>query len=115
MVVGSVDGFVRQKPRYTYARRVGPPGSNRRDADWWKCPEAISRLDALWRAWEALRLDSPFVMSTRRRDHAHFHMRMLLSPNGPFAASRSHDHEDEPLPYNAPPAGMFVDVRSTTS
>jgi hypothetical protein len=32
-------------------------------ASWWKHPEAISRLEALWRAWETLRLDSPLGMS----------------------------------------------------
>ena len=112
---GSVDDFVREKLRYTHARRVGPQGSNRWDTNWCKYPEAISRLDALWRAWEALRLDGTFGRSTWWRDHADHHMRILLSPDGPFATSRSHNSEGEPLPYNPPPAGMFVDVRSTTS
>lgn len=31
----------------TYTRRVGPQGPNRWSAEWWKYPEAISRLDAL--------------------------------------------------------------------
>ena len=57
---GSVDELVREKLRYTYARRVGPKGSNRWDANWWMYPEAISRLDVLWRAWEALRLEPTF-------------------------------------------------------
>ena len=51
-------------------------------------------------------------MSTWWRDHADHHMRILLSPDGPFATSRSRPGEREPLPYNAPPGGMFVDVRS---
>ena len=44
---GSVDEFVRERLRYTYTRRVGPQGPNRWSAEWWKSPEAISRLDAL--------------------------------------------------------------------
>lgn len=109
---GSVDEFLREKLRYTYARRVGPQGPNRWAADWWKYPEAISRLDSLWRAWEALRLEGTFGMSVWWRDHADHHMRMLMSPEGPFADSRDTAGQGEPLPYNAPPAGMFVDVRT---
>lgn len=108
---GSVDEFVREKLRYTYARRVGPKGSTRWDANWWLYPEAISRLDALWRAWEALRLEPAFGMSVWWRDHADHHMRMLMSPDGVFANARSENSAGEPLPYNPPPAGMFSDAR----
>ncbi len=109
---GSVDEFVREKLRYTYARRVGPQSHNRWDAQWWRYPEAISRLDAMWRAWEALRLEGTFGMSAWWRDHADHHMRMLLSPEGPFASARSQNADGEPLPYEHPPLGMFVDVRT---
>jgi hypothetical protein len=107
---GSVDEFVRERLRYTYSRRVGPQGPNRWSAQWWKYPEAISRLDALWRSWEALRLEPTFGMSVWWRDHADHHMRMLMSTEGPFADSRDQNAQGEPLPYTAPPAGMFVDV-----
>jgi len=109
---GSVDEFVREKLIYTYTRRVGPQGPARWAADWWKYPEAISRLDSPWRAWEALRLEGTFGMSVWWRDHADHHMRMLMSPEGPFAAARDTNSDGEPLPYTAPPPGMFVDVRT---
>jgi Domain of unknown function (DUF4913) len=109
---GSVDEFVREKLIYTYSRRVGPNGQFRWDENWWMYPEAISRLDALWRAWEALRLEGTFGMSAWWRDHADHHMRMLMAPDGVFAASRSENAQGDPLPYKAPPAGMFVDVRT---
>ncbi|MGE3194624.1 MAG: DUF4913 domain-containing protein [Microbacteriaceae bacterium] len=128
---GSVDEFVREKLRFTYIRRVGPTGAYRWAADWWRYPEAISRLDSLWRAWEALRLDGTFGMSVWWRDHADHHMRMLMAPDGPFATSRDTNEADPtaaaramvgkssverpavgPLPYTAPPVGMFVDVRT---
>ena len=112
---GSVDEFVREKLPFTYARRIGPQGPNRWSATWWKHPEAISRLDALWRAWEALRLEPTFGMNVWWRDHADHHMRMLMSPDGPFAASRDQNSEGEPLPYAAPPSGMFIDVRTLPS
>jgi len=108
---GSVDEFVRERLRYTYSRRVGPQGPNRWAAEWWRYPEAISRLDALWRSWEALRLEPTFGMSVWWRDHADHHMRMLMAPEGPFAESRDQNGQGEPLPYMAPPQGMFVDVR----
>ena len=112
---GSVDEFLREKLRFTYARRVGPQGSMRWAAEWWRYPEAISRLDSLWRAWEALRLEGTFGMSVWWRDHADHHMRMLMSPEGPFAAARDQNGDREPLPYTAPPAGMFIDVRTLPS
>ena len=108
---GSVDEFVREKLRYVYVRRVGPSGPHRWAAEWWKYPEAISRLDALWRAWEALRLEPTFGMSVWWRDHADHHMAVLLSPEGPFADARDRSEPGEPLPYKTPPDGMFVDVR----
>lgn len=92
-------------------RRVGPQGPNRGSAGWWKYPEAIGRLDALWQSWEALRLEPTFGMSVWCRDHADHHMRMLMSSDGPFADSRDTNAQGEPLPYAAPPVGMFVDVR----
>ena len=49
-------------------------------------------------------------MSVWWRDHADHHMPMLLSPNGPFAASDDQNKRGEPLPYEAPPAGLFSDM-----
>jgi len=112
---GSVDEFVREKLRFIYMRRVAPTGPHRWSAEWWRSAEAISRLDALWRAWEALRLEPSFGMSVWWRDHADHHMSVLLSPEGPFSESRDRNEPGEPLPYTTPPVGMFVDVRDTTA
>lgn len=51
---------------------------------WWLHPEALARIDALWRAWENLRLDGAFGMTTFFRDHADHHLAILLDPEGPF-------------------------------
>jgi hypothetical protein len=112
---GSVDEFLREKLRFTDARRVGPQGSMRWAADWWRYPEAISRLDSLWRAWEALRLEGTFGMSVWWRDQADHHMRMLMSPEGTSAAARDQNGEGDPLLYTAPPTGMLIDVRTLPS
>ena len=59
---GSVDEFVRELLIKTYRRRIDGRGSGRVwSAEWWRSAEAISRLDALWRAWENLRLDGDTV------------------------------------------------------
>lgn len=54
--------------------------------EWWRHPEAISRLEALWRAWESLRLDPTTGMSVWWRDHCDHHLpRLLDRAGGPFA------------------------------
>jgi hypothetical protein len=45
------------------------------------------------------------------RDHADHHMRMLLDPQGPFSNSKDQNRPGDPLPYTAPPEGLFPDVR----
>ena len=102
-VFATVDEFVAERLRYMYARKVGPQNvaQHRWAADWWNYPEAVSRLEALWRSWEYLRLDGPLGMSTWWRDHADYHMAALLSPEGPFARSTDRNDWGEPLP-NAP-------------
>ena len=76
---------------------------------WWEHPEALSRLDALWRAWEVLRLDPGTGLSVWWRDHCDHHMPVLLDANGPFKGCED-GHSDrplDPLPSQPPPDGMF--------
>jgi hypothetical protein len=108
---GSVDEFVREYLRHVYRRRVGPNTSAKWASEWWRHPEAIVRLEALWRAWEHLRLEPTTGMSVWLRDHADYHMGVLLSPDGPFKKADDANRDGEPLPYTPPPAGMFPDVR----
>lgn len=114
LVYGSVDEFVRKYLRHVYRRAT----SDQRvwAARWWEYDEAVIRLEALWRAWEHLRLDPSTGMSVWWRDHADHHMAVLMDPEGPFAAANHYEHANEadkgaPLPYEAPPAGLFPDVR----
>lgn len=76
--------------------------------------EAVSRLEALWRAWEALRLDPATGMNVWWRDYAD-HMAILLSPDGRFAKAASSNQPGDPLPCKKPPKGFFPDVRSGAS
>lgn len=111
---GSIDEFVREYLRNVYRRRID--GRHRCWAgEWWRYDEAVIRLEALWRAWEHLRQDPATGMSVWWRDHADHHMTILMDPDGPFArATEGADNvckRGEPLPYVAPPEGMFPDVR----
>lgn len=111
---GSVDEFVREYLRLVYRRRVD--GRHRCWAGrWWEYEEAITRLEALWRAWEHLRLDPATGMSVWWRDHADHHMPVLLDPDGPFSdATEGADNTNrrgDPLPYVEPPTGLFPDER----
>ena len=109
---GSVDEFVREYLIHHYKRPVSDRGGSAVWApDWWRYEEAIDRLEALWRAWEFLRLDPATGMSVWWRDHADHHMAVLLSPDGPFRGASGRNDRGEPLPYTAPPAGLFPDVR----
>ena len=113
---GSVDEFVREYLRNVYRRRVGGQQVSRKwAARWWQYDEAVIRLEALWRSWEHLRNDPATGMSVWWRDHADHHMAVLFDEAGPFAAAddeaENTNRKGEPLPYIAPPAGMFPDVR----
>lgn len=111
---GSVDEFVREYLVGAY-RRTLRPGTRVWAANWWEYHEAVIRLDALWRSWEQFRLDPSTGMSVWWRDHADHHMRVLFDPDGPFAGVRMNDDDIDvkgaPLPYTAPPDGLFPDVR----
>jgi Domain of unknown function (DUF4913) len=91
----------------TYLRQSGP---RTWCPQWWRHPEALERLEALWRAWEALRLDATTGMSIWWRDHADHHLPILLSPDGPFArcAARTHQKPPDPLPTDPAPPDWWV-------
>ena len=62
--------------------------------------------------------DAATGMSVWWRDHADHHMAVLMDPDGPFATATEGEENTskrgEPLPYVAPPEGMFPDVREET-
>jgi hypothetical protein len=110
---GSADEFVRERLRFMYSRRVGGGNASYRwAARWWEYPEALARIDALWRSWEHLRLDPATGSSVWWRDHADHHMPILMSPDGPFAKSEDSNKQGDPLPYEAPPEELFPDMRA---
>lgn len=54
---------------------------------WWAHPEAVIRVEALWRSWEAARQADPMSgIATWMVNTADPMMSQLLSPEGPFKA-----------------------------
>ena len=92
---GSVEEFVASYLLPLYRRAVSGQGTTW-CAQWWRHPEAWVRLDALWRAWEYLRLDPATGMSVWLRDHADPHMAVLLSADGPFRGCKPEEHSATP-------------------
>jgi Domain of unknown function (DUF4913) len=71
---------------------------------WWEHGEAISRLTALWHAWEVLRLQPGTGIGTWYRDHLDHQLPILMGPRGPFyqcsetAHREPHQAETTPAP-----------------
>ena len=110
---GSTDEFVREFLITAYRRQVGGGSKLSWRADWWNFPEAVARLETLWRAWEHLRLEGPLGMSIWWKDHADHHMSVLLSDQGPFGYKSSENERGEDLPYERPDKALFPDERTT--
>ncbi|MBS0592016.1 MAG: DUF4913 domain-containing protein [Proteobacteria bacterium] len=106
---GSVVEFVREQLVPMYRRDM--EGTQRSWCpEWWRHAEAIARLEALWRAWEHLRLDPTTGMSVWFRDHADHHMQILLDNDGPFrrcSIDKGHSDRLEALPLVEPLPGLF--------
>jgi len=96
--------FVREYLSPMYRRSLSGQGATW-CPEWWKHAEGITRLEALWRAWEYLRLDAHTGMSVWFRDHADHHMAVLLSADGPFKGCKPEGHGErlKPLPLMIPP------------
>ncbi len=107
----SVDVFVRELLAPTYRRHLDGGRNRTWCPRWWAHAEAILRLEALWRAWELLRLDPATGMSVWLRDHADHHMAVLLDPDGPFKGctpDKGHSPRLDALPVEDPPVSLFT-------
>jgi Domain of unknown function (DUF4913) len=79
---------------------------------WWAHPEAVLRLDALWRTWEATALDPVHGLAEWIRDHLDPNLAVLLGPAGPFAACQGGRHvETAVLPVDPTPADWWSPPR----
>ena len=84
-----------------FRRTLG--GEFRWCARWWQHGEAISRLTALWHAWEVLRLQPGTGIATWYRDHLDHQLPILMGARGPFYQCSEAAHR-EPHEAAAAPA-----------
>ncbi|WP_329615734.1 DUF4913 domain-containing protein [Streptomyces brevispora] len=111
-VFASLDEFVTDHLAQLIRRRINGTTLTWCPA-WWKHAEAISRLDAVWRAWEHLRLDENLGMSTWWLYHCDPHLNALLDADtGPFSACSPTDghtaYPHPPLPLDPSDPAMWT-------
>lgn len=107
-VVEFVSGFL----TIVYARPVGAQITGFRWCPrWWEHPEALSRLEALWKAFETLRQDPGTGAAVWWRDYADPTMSTLCSPEGPFKGCSPTSHViPHDLPMDKPPASLLARI-----
>jgi hypothetical protein len=76
----------------TFRRQFG--GELRWCTQWHDHPEARLRLEALWRSWEALRLDPTLGIATWLTNYADPQLAALLHRSGTFASCTPERHAD---------------------
>jgi hypothetical protein len=89
-VYAEVEDWVTGQFLPVYVRPLG--GEYRWCAQWWQHAEAITRLTALWHAWELMRLQPGTGIAAWLRDHLDHHLPVLLSRSGPFAQCTESEH-----------------------
>lgn len=107
----SVYEFVDEHLSDMYRRDVSNASQLQWCPDWWAHGEAVSRLEALWRTWEHLRLDGATGMATWWKDYADPTMAVLFDPHGTFAGcspERGHQPRLKPLPCNPMPLELLA-------
>ncbi len=73
---------------------------------WWDHPEAVLRLDVLWRTWET-EAQRPERMSAWLREHLDPALAGIFHPQGPFADCRDGVHRRvDALPTVPPPPAL---------
>ena len=64
----------------SYVREVNEGATFAWCPEWYKHPEALIRMEAIWRPWEHLRLEPALGVSTWWLNHADPHMRLQHGP-----------------------------------
>jgi hypothetical protein len=99
-VFSVVEDWVAEYFLLMFRRPLG--GMYRWCPQWWAHPEAVSRLTALWRSWEAMRLEPATGISDWYGSHLDHHLPILLGPDGPFCQCSKDGHLELP-PFPADP------------
>ena len=89
-VYPTLDQWVEDYFLATFHRHPG--GEFRWCHQWHDHPEAVTRLEALWRAWEVLRLDPGLGIATWLTHHLDPQLPILMGRAGPFASCTTSRH-----------------------
>lgn len=107
--------FVEKHLAHVYRREVSVRGSEKTKRwcpRWWDHGEALSRFEALWTAFEQLRLGDGPELAIWWVQYADPMMAAVLDPEGPFkycSVLGGHQAEMPALPTVTPPEGLFED------
>lgn len=82
---------------------------------WWEHPGVVARIEALWKAFEVLRLDSGTGMSVWFNDHADPCMAVLLASEGPFTGCSDTLHKVRPALPVVPAPAWLTEHKGSTS
>jgi hypothetical protein len=112
LVYSSAVEFFADLLAQSYVREVNEGAAFAWCPEWYKHPEALIRMEAVWRAWEHLRLEPALGVSTWWLNHADPHMRILMDKEGPFKKCAYDGHKTPApdrtaLPHKSPEAGIF--------
>nr|WP_173160869.1 DUF4913 domain-containing protein [Arthrobacter sp. 68b]AKG47409.1 hypothetical protein [Arthrobacter sp. 68b] len=112
LVYSSAVEFFADLLALSYVREVNEGAAYAWCPEWYKHPEALIRMEAIWRAWEHLRLEPALGVSTWWLNHADPHMRVLMDKEGPFKKCAYDGHKTPArdrtaLPHKTPEAGIF--------
>jgi hypothetical protein len=76
--------------------------------DWWRYPEAVSRIEAMWRLWKHLRLDPATGMNVCIETMPNTTCASSWTPTGAFGKHGDETNDvTDPLPHQDPPTSMF--------
>jgi len=90
-----------------YWRRLGPRYIWCRY--WWAHPEAVVRLEAMWRAWEKMRREDPLAgIAKWFVEIGDPMMRELLDPDGPFKGCNETRHREKSEDMSLPTVPLGV-------
>ncbi|MEV0048484.1 DUF4913 domain-containing protein [Nocardia rhamnosiphila] len=112
-----LEQFVTEHLAQVYRREVTALGSEnmvRWCPCWWDHGEVVARLDALWMAWEHMRLGETSEMNSWWIQHADPQMAAIFDMEGPFkycSVEDGHRAKFAPLPTVPAPTGFFPDER----
>jgi hypothetical protein len=103
---GAVEDWVNGQFLPMFRRPLG--GEFRWCCQWWRHAEAITRLTALWHAWELMRLEPGTGIAVWLRDHLDHQLPVLLGRSGPFAQCSEDEHiEPRQAIVTPPPPGWW--------